>query len=245
MKLVIVNEILPDKDAQTFLRLAKLKVPDCELQWGKMFDSYEVFSDLGVVKTYVLKADETPIFLTERKAIRGVAGHHDIEHLADGTKIPSAYISLKESRSIYGKFHYPTVRLAHKVGSLLIPTRSFGFFRIWAQGMSAAFLHEIYEIIGNPMLDKGSGHVPGTTRDAKGRSWFMEIADHDRTLQAIKDPITGQDITVPNFVWKNFYVLGFNGQRDQFNAVKTSLILGKDGYANELKDNGTTVPIKS
>lgn len=42
MKLVIVNELLPPKDAETFLRLAKLKVPTCEAQWGKMFDSYEV-----------------------------------------------------------------------------------------------------------------------------------------------------------------------------------------------------------
>lgn len=243
MKLVVVNEILPDKDAQSFLRLAKLKVPDCELQWGKMFDSYEVQTFLDPKVPYVLKAGETPIFLTERKSIRGVAGHHDVEKLADGTKIPTAYISLKESRSIYGKFHYPTVVAAHKLGSILIPQRIFGKFAIWAQGMSAAFLHEIYEIVANPMLDKGSGHVEGTTLDAKGRSWFMEIADHDRTLQVWKDPVTGQDVTFGNFVWKGFYQFGYSGRRDQFNVLASSFMLGKDGYANELKPNGTTAKI--
>lgn len=109
MKLIIVNELLPDRDAQTFLRLAQANVPKCEAAWGKMFDSYEVQTFLDPAKPYILKVGETPIFLTERKVYKGAAGHHDVERLADGTKIPTAYISLKESRSIYGKFHYPTV----------------------------------------------------------------------------------------------------------------------------------------
>lgn len=245
MKLVVVNEILPDKDAQVFLRLAQANVPTCEKAWGKMFDSYELQTFLDPAKPYVLKADETPIFLTERKSVRGVAGHHDVEVLPDGTKIPTAYISLTNSRSVYGKFHYPTVVAAHKVGTLLIPQRTFGKFAIWAQGMTSAFLHEIYEIVGNPLLLNSSGKppYPNTTLDSKGRSWFIENADHERTQHSVKDPVTAQDCTIPNFVHPNFYKLGATTDLDEFGVVSRPFMLGKNGYAWQVKPDGTMAKI--
>ena len=171
MKLVLVNEVLPDHDAQIILRAAQEHVPKCEAQWDQMFASIELQNWLDPKVPYIQKPDETPIYLTERKAIRGDAGYHDWDSV---NKVPFAYVSLKNSHYTFGKFHYPLVVKAHRVGLLFIKQRIFGKFAIQSQGLITAALHEIFELIGDPELNRGSGDYKNTTKDSKGRSWMIE-----------------------------------------------------------------------
>lgn len=231
MKLIIVNEVLPPKDPEVFLRLAQEWVPKCqskEAGWDVLYDDYQLVQDLGATKTYVEKSGEAPFYLTERNAIKGDAGYHNWN---DTLRIPYAYCSLKNSRFTWGKFHYPLVVLAHKVGTLLFPTRSFGKFSILSQGLATAFIHEVFETISNPQLKNASGTLAGTTLDSKGEAIFVENADPvARNLIDWKDPVTGQDIAVTNFVFRNWYNLKATGQVDYANLCKSPFDVTRGGY---------------
>ena len=231
MKLVIINEVLPVKDAEVFLRLAQYWLPiiqNCKTGWNTVFDSVELVNDLGATKTYVEKSGEAPFYLTERKAIRGDAGYHDWNPTL---QIPYAYCSLKNSRFVFGKFHYPLKVLAHKVGTLFIPTRYFGKFSILSQGLATSFIHEVFEAIGNPQLKNISGSVAGTTLDSKGRAIFMENADPvARTLFRWTDPVTKQDVAVTNFVYKSWYDKNATGQLDEAHACHAPFEVLRGGY---------------
>lgn len=206
LTLVIVNEVLAPKDAEVFLRLAQEWVPKCqasEAGWDPLYGDYRLVNDTGLTRDYVEKAGEAPFYLTERKAKAGDAGYHDWN---DALKIPYAYCSLKNSRFTWGKFHYPLVVLAHKLGTILIPTRSFGKFSILGQGLATSFIHEAFETVGNPQLKNVSGTMVGTTLDLKGEAIFVENADPvARNLIDWKDPVTGQDIAVTNFVFRKWF----------------------------------------
>lgn len=231
MRLVIINEVLPPKDADIFFRLAVDQIALCQAPqtgWDTVFDSVQVVNDLGVVKTYKEKSGEAPAYLTERKSIAGDAGYHNWN---DALKIPYAYCSLKNSRYTWGFFHYPLVVLAHKIGTLLFPTRTFGKFTILSQGLATAFIHEVFEMIGNKDLKAVSGQVAGTTLDLKDEAIFMENADPvARNLIDWIDPITKQNVAVTNFVWKKWYNRLSLGQVDQGKFCKGPFDVPKGGY---------------
>ena len=229
--LVIVNEVLAPKDAEVFLRLAQEWVPKCqspEAGWDTLFNNITLINDLGAVKTYVEKAGEAPVYLTERKAIKGDAGYHDWNATL---QIPYAYCSLQNSRYMFGKFHYPLIVLAHKVGSLFFPKRTFGKFSILSQGLSTSFIHEVFEAIGNPQLKNISGSVPGTTLDSKGRALFMENADAvARTLIDWVDPVTQQNVAVTNFLFKKWFDKNATGKLDYAGVCTAPGQVARGGY---------------
>ncbi len=237
MKLIIVNEVLPPKDAEVFLRLAQEWVPKCQAPitgWDNYFTDISLVNDLGAVKTYVEKSGESPFYLTERKAIKGDAGYHDWNA---NLQIPYAYCSLANSRFMFGKFHYPLITLAHKVGTLFFPTRTAGKFSILSQGLATAFIHEVFETIGNSQLKNISGQVAGTTLDAKGNALFMENADAvARTLIRWTDPVTKQDVAVTDFLYKAWFDKDATGkQLDYANVCKVPGQVARGGYLFAVK----------
>lgn len=243
MKLVIVNELLDLKDAAIFKRLAEYWVPICQGKdtgWDTVFDSIELCHALDPKYPYVEKSGEAPIYLSERNSIKGDAGYHQWN---DALKIPYAYCSLANSRFMFGKFHYPLKVLAHKVGTLLVPTRFFGKFSILSQGLGTSFIHEIFEMIGNSALKNVSGAVAGTTLDTKGNAVFMENADPvARTLIDWTDPVTKQDVAVTNFVFKKWYDKNATGQLDEAHACHTPFEVARGGYLFAVK-NGRYIKI--
>ena len=243
MKLVIVNEVLGDKDFQSIMRAVNYWVPQCQKSqtgWGTLFDSVEGITDFN--KTYVEKSGESPFYLTERHSIRGDAGFHDWN---DALKISYAYISLKYSRFVYGKFHYPTVMKAHKIGPLTFPQRIFGKFRIESQGLVTALLHEIFETIGDPQLANISGKMAGTTLDSKGRAIFIENCDPvARELIRWIDPLTKQDMAIPNFVYKSWFNLkAKNVQLDEMHLCHTPFEGALGGYYFQVLPDGRKVRV--
>ena len=227
MKLLLLNEVLPDRDAQIILRAAREHVPKCEAQWDSMFESIELQNWLDPKVAYVQKGDEVPIYITERNAIAGDAGYHDWDSI---NKVPYAYVSPKNSHFTFGKIHYPIIVKAHMVGLLFIKQRIFGKLAIQSQGLITAALHEIFELIADPELNRGSGNYKNTTKDSKGRSWMIENCDPiARNFTRWTDPVTLIDCVIPDFLGPDFYTLGKPG----------AFTMGRGGYAWEVKQNGT------
>lgn len=234
MKLVVVNELLADKDFQTTLRFIYAKLPEVYAHYPELNLTQAVGeTHLDPKKLYVPTGKDFVVYLTERNAKGGASGYHDfIINDADKTRYPVAWCSLRNSHSVFGKFHYPIVRLAHKVGLLSIPTRTYGKFLIWHHGLATVAMHEIIEASANPWLDKFSGTVPGTTLNAKGEAIFFEVCDPvETTWDLWTDPITKQDIASPPFVFINWYNLNPTGQVCSDNSVTKPFQMSKGGMS--------------
>lgn len=209
MKLVLVNELLADKDFQKIIRAVKAKLPEAIARFPELnITSITGETWLDPKNLYKPTGKDFVVYLSERHSVTGDAGFHDFITNADGTRYPVAWCSLKNSGSIFGKFHYPIITLAHKVGLLSIPTRQVGVFKIWSHGLATVAMHELIEALGNPWLDKFSGTVPGTTLDANGHAIFFEVCDPvAKNWDLWTDPVTKQDIACPSFVFADWYNL--------------------------------------
>lgn len=229
MRLVLVNEVLSPRDAGVFFRGIQATLVDAQKEYGVLFESITVENWLDPKVPYVPTNQDCVIYISERNRHPKAAGYHDTDKVHN---VPYAYISPQAAGSVFGKIHHPLVQLAHKVGSLLIPTRSFGKFQMLAQGAFLATVHEILEILGDPWIKAISGVMPGTTQDSQGRGWLMEICDPvDKCFVLWTDPVTGQDCVNTDWVLKNFYNKDWVGAVTHNRSIATPFTLGKGGYA--------------
>lgn len=223
MKLIIVNEILDDSSAGVALRAVQYLVPLAQLEWGNTFEGFFLETHRDVSKPYVPTGKDSIFYITERKVHPHAAGYHLVNPIS---KLPEGYISLRNSGSTFGKFHYPIVELAHKIGTLLFPTRTFGKFSILSQGMITALVHEILEAVADPNINMLSEPSPA------GQQWLEEICDPvARNYFKWTDPVTKQDCALPDFVYKAFYSKTATGQMSFLHSISTPFTKAKGGYA--------------
>lgn len=208
MKLVVVNELLADKDFQQTLEFFKAKLPEAQTHYPEL-NIKEVIGEtwLDPNNLYVPTGKDFVVYLSERNIHTGAAYHNFVTN-PDGTRYPVAWCSLRQSGgTVFGKIIHPKVVPAHKVGLLNIPERTYGKF-IVRPGLATSAMHEIIEASANPWLDKFSGTVPNTTLDAQGRAIFFEVCDPIESVWDIwTDPITKQEIASPPFVFTDWYNL--------------------------------------
>ena len=223
MKLIVINELLDDTAAGVALRAVQYFAPMAQKEWGETFEGFFLESHRDPANPYVPTGKDSIFYLTERNVHPKAAGYHMVNPIS---KLPEGYISLQNSRSIYGKFHYPIVELAHKIGKLFFPSRTFGKFMILGQGLVTALVHEVLEAIGDPYINALSEPSPA------GQRWLMEICDPvDRNLFRWTDPVTKQDCALPDFVFKGFYTKTGTGQMSFLHSISAPFIKAKGGYA--------------
>ena len=236
MKLVLVNEVLSSQDAGVILRAIESSLSDAQKEYGVVFDTFAHEDWLDPKKPYIPTGKDFCVYITERNIHNGAAGYHEWDSIHS---VPRAYISPAQSRSVFGKFHYPIDAPAHTVGTLHIPERVYGKFMILAQGAVTAAVHEVLEVLVDPKVQSLSGVVAGTTKDAQGRAWIMEVCDPvDRNLYRWTDSITKQDCALPDFVFKSFYNTNSKGQVTRGNSVSHPFTLATGGYAYWEDDKG-------
>lgn len=232
MRLVLVNELLNDKDLQQVIRFVQAQLPEvltCFPELGIKEVVGETWLDPQVF--YVPTGKDFVVYLTERNTHTGAA-YHDFVKNPDGTRYPVAWCSLRQSGgSVFGKITHPKVVPAHKVGLLNIPTRTYGTLKVHP-GLATSVMHEIIEASANPWLDKFSGTVAGTTLDAQGRAIFFEVCDPIESIWDIwTDPQTKQEIVSPPFVFTDWYNLNAAGPVCSDGSVTKPFQMSKGGMS--------------
>ena len=203
MKLVLINEVLADKDFQIQVRAMQDFVPKVLKAWN--LPAMEVSTQTPV-------QEDWRVYITERNRHTGAAGYHTVENDS-----PVAYCSPRATGiRLFGTYHAP---LTSKLGKLLFPAR-------FLNGLSYTISHEIAEMIGDPLL------ATLAAQDSQGRTWLRELADPVMdSCVTFTDPITKQLVVLADVVLPSFYDVNGKAPFSLANAPIAPFTLSKKGYA--------------
>ena len=222
----LVNELnIPDLDWGATVRAQAHHVPLVAAAWNPS----QVFNVTG---SKVAVPGAWNIYATERDPHNHnprPAGYHTVEN-----GVPVAYCSL---------FHSGNRVEGHDIEPLLNnKTHAQIHGQILTGGLAVTLAHEISEMIQDPFVKRYSDDpAVGGTRDGNGFAWLMEICDPvAKSLYAWKDPVTGIEVVLPDFVLPPFYGVkpkpGVPVKYSQLGAATSAFVKMIGGYAYRRDD---------
>lgn len=203
---------------------AGFSLADSKIYLAAITDSIKALSPWGFDATVTWgspKVTDWPVYITTRNRHIGAAAYHTVEH-----GVPSAYCL---PGTLYNRFGTYRAAKPKTKWRAAVPE-----YRL--QGTLAAVIHEIVEMLGDPLIATAS--MP----DTKGRKWLREIAD-PVAKQSYAKAFNGQMCIMPDVVLPSFYDVNGKAPFSLANSIFTPFTLALNGYAYEVKADGTKSPI--
>ena len=165
---------------------------------------------------------EWKVVISDAKRHQGAAGYHTVEN---GN--PIAYCSPKASGRLFGTYHPPFVLRGKTLsGERFLP------------GLITTICHELAEMLMDPVVTNFS------PKDAKGRSWLIEVADPVAfSYLHWTDPVTQTICVLPDVVLPPFYDLQGKAPFSLRQSISAPFTLAPRGYAYWRDDKGLLHPV--
>lgn len=220
MKLIIINEAgLSDTEMTTIQLGLEDYLPQLKAWKFGCIDVSVANFPVGDPTTDPLFKDfDIKIYITNRKRKPGIAGYHGIE---DGK--PVAWVSPGTAYSRFGYYRAPLVYKGKVIRG-----------EYMKMGMFGVVLHEVTEILGNPLLNTFS--IP----DSQGRQWYKEISDHVHGNDYMK-VINSVKCVFPDCALPNFYTIAATTTLSIKGNLTTSFTLTPKGYGYYKGSDGKLV----
>lgn len=164
-----------------------------------------------------LQKGDVPIYITKRNRKPFASAYHTVENGK-----PAIYVLPRVSINRFG--FYSPAQPSRKIGIFTRPARK----EVKDAGMITSLLHEVAEVLGDPLLNTESAP------DSLGRRYHQEIADPVFGINYVKK-INGINCVFPAVVLPNWYLLGSTAPYDTAGYCTAPFQKSPKGYAYWVK----------